>query len=176
MTLELVIGRLYKLYKDCQDAETKEQMLASLKKMEELADKQIKKMEKEEREQEEQEKFEKMLQFVLKVFIAFNSNGKIDDYQIDWNKMKKYDEQNYSKLEKIIYDLIYLKIYNKPLFSVFMVCNQTLDGEFHTIINHNQEDIIENYTYKVPKYLDILKQELPKILTPDVFDGEKLIV
>ncbi|MBQ7536820.1 MAG: hypothetical protein IJT14_01720 [Rickettsiales bacterium] len=124
-----------------------------------------------------EEQFEKMLNFVLQVFIAYDSNDKLCENDIDWKKID--DNDNHSNVENIIYKLINLKIHNKPLFSLVMNCKEMLDNKYIKYITNTPNDIIRRFDYNIKSIkpnLDILKQELPKILTPDIFDGEKLIV
>ena len=124
-----------------------------------------------------EQQFEKMLNFVLQVFIAYDSNDKVCENDIDWKKID--DNDNHSNVENIIYKLINLKIHNKPLFSLVMNCGEMLDNKYIKYITNTPNDIIRRFDYNIKSIkpnLDILKQELPKILTPDVFNGEQLIV
>ena len=125
-----------------------------------------------------EQQFEKMLNFVLQVFIAYDSNdNKIGKNHIDWKKID--DNDNHSNVENIIYKLINLKIHNKPLFSLVMNCREMWDNKYIKYITNTPNDIIRRFDYNIKSIkpnLDILKQELPKILTPDVFNGEQLIV
>ena len=124
-----------------------------------------------------EQQFEKMLNFVLQVFIAYDSNDKVCENDIDWKKID--DNDNHSNVENIIYKLINLKIHNKPLFSLVMNCREMWDNKYIKYITNTPNDIIRRFDYNIKSIkpnLDILKQELPKILTPDVFNGEQLIV
>ena len=133
-------------------------------KQEKLAAMKIAKIEKEEREQEEQEKFEKMLNAVLELCIKYAEESNIKDDQVKKILDFKLDEA------VCIRELITSwKFIDKCLYSSACRSSELQRNNF-------QKNLFTNSPFQGKTYLDILKQELPKILTPDVFDGEKLIV
>lgn len=144
-------------------------------KQEKLAEMQIEKMKQDELEQEEQEKFEKMRQFVLNFFISVNSGCEFNGIEYESGKnisSKVARHPSYIVLDKIFN----LRLSpNMPLYALFLEVQNTARGTA-IIPTDRDKDVIDKFNTIDKYYIKILKQELPKILTPDVFDGEKLIV
>ena len=129
-------------------------------KQEKLAAMRIAEKEKQQKEKEQQEKFEKMLDFVLSTLIK---------------------NDNLTTLTEIEKQIVNIKLSNNLPIEILIMqyngghltysgvrCNKEKAENFYKNL-HNRDA-------SGRKFIDILKQELPKILTPDVFDGEKLIV
>ena len=122
-----------------------------------------------------EERFEKMRKFVLNFFISVN-------YDCEFNGIKYESGKNISsKVASHPSYIVLNKIFNlklspnMPLYALFLEVKNTATKT--TIIpTYRDKDVIDKYNTMDKYYIEILKQELPKILTPDVFDGEKLIV
>lgn len=118
-----------------------------------------------------EERFEKMLNFVLKFFISVNFDCEFNGIKYESGKnisSKVASHPSYIVLNKIFN----LKLSpNMLLYALFFEVTNT-----KVILTYRDQDVIDKFNTIDKCYIKILKQELPKILTPDVFDGEKLIV
>lgn len=132
-------------------------------KQEKLAEMQMEHLKKEQKEEEEQEKFRKMLDFTFKVLL------------------KEACGEELNKIEQKIVDIV---IDDNNFSAKYLIKNVSRYGSCWAAASpSNKDDMLkafysnlERIDYNGEQYIDILKQELLKILTPDVFDGEKLIV
>ena len=131
-------------------------------KQEELAAMQIENLKKAQREQENIKKSKKMLDFTFKTLVKKQNNKLLNDIE--------------RKISNIKLDV------NFPIH--FLLNNiQRCVGGISCATPREPKDMENNFYQNLKsmndngeKYIDILGQELKKILTPDVFDGEKLIV
>ena len=163
-----------------------EAMLNTIEKQKQFYEMQIAEKKKQQKEKEKQERFEKMLRFSIKIIFKIYSQSNNDnvDIEFDTHKCKKtnFFKDNQNELSiywKVIYKIYFLKI---DLFGRRKFFSHCVDYYYFVLNNEDtpRDEILEQFYNLInidgKKIIDILKQELPKILTPDVFNGEKLIV
>ena len=132
-------------------------------KQEKLAEMQMERLKKEQKEEEEQEMFRKMLNFTFKTLL------------------KNYKQAPLTAIEQQIANITIDKDF--PITYLISNIHRYIGNGFSIATPIDKNDMYNNFYNNLKnidnngeRYIDILKRELPKILTPDVFDGEKLIV
>ena len=162
-------------------------MLNTIEKQKQFYEMQIAEKEKQQKEKEERERFEKMLSFTLHIIVTIYNYRYKKTIEFDGNNCdsKNFFETATDSLTaywKVIHEIYFLNIGNHwhgpqglYFFNDYSVHYRLANKkpstyeiwkDFCNLIN-NDAGI---------KVIDILKQELPKILNHNVFDGEKLIV
>lgn len=167
----IATGAIVSIRQIIKNKKKDEAMLNTIEKQKQFYEMQIAEKEKQQKEKEEQEKFDKMFQFVLNFFISVNHNREFNG--ITYESGKNISSKVASHPSYIVLDKIFnLKLSpNMHLYALFLqVINTTI------MLTYRDQDVIDKFNTIDKCYIKILKQELPKILTPDVFDGEKLIV
>ena len=136
----------------------------------------------EKKKEKEQERFEKMLSFSLRIIFTisnykYKKTIEFDRNNCDNEKFFKKETDGLTKYWEIIHKIYFLnigKFYGYEVEFNYFYEKNNVTAEKST--DELWKDFCNLINDDGTKIIDILEQELPKILTPDVFDGEKLIV